>query len=621
MKPPAIRTVATLLLGLCAWLPAAFGQSTPAAPDPNRVWIKFKPGNQGYTQSLVQAAGGRIHHVFDHLDAVAATIPPQALDAIRRNPAVAYVEPDALRHPSAEVAPYGIAMVQAPEVWSQSVTGSGAKVCIIDSGIQANHPDLAGVAMTGSATTNASGAVMPWNTDTCGHGTHVAGTIAAIRNNNTGVVGVNPGSIALHIVKVFDGSSCGWAYSSSLVAAANMCKAAGAKIINMSLGGSSASATEQAAFDYLYNADGILSIAAAGNDGSTRFSYPASYDSVVSVAAVDSAGVVAGFSQKNSQVELAAPGVGVLSTVPVAPLTTIGTESFIVSQIDGAAKAIVTGKSLVNGADCSVASTAYSGKIVLCVRGNISFNQKVVNVKAGGGLAAIIYNNAPGPFSGTLGTNVTSTIPAVAMSGDDGATALGLLDKTATVNTSTGGPGYDYWDGTSMATPHVSGVAALVWSANYTGANAWTNKQVRAAMQSTAKDMGTIGRDSSYGFGIVQAKDALARLNGEAATTPTAVVSTLSASSKTTVKTGTTVATAVATMRTDAGPLLVGAAVTGCFNGGALGCSTLTTNTNGQATYKSTTYRKSGTPVRFCVSAVSGYNFAASSTSNCIDIN
>ena len=83
----------------------------------------------------------------------------------------------------------------------------------------------------------------------------------------------------------------------------------------MSLGGNLSSTTENSAFQSAYDA-GVLSVAAAGNDGSTRKSYPASYASVISVAAVDSAKVVASFSQKNDAVEIAAPGVGVLSTTP-----------------------------------------------------------------------------------------------------------------------------------------------------------------------------------------------------------------------------------------------------------------------------------------------------------------
>jgi serine protease len=122
-------------------------------------------------------------------------------------------------------------------------------------------------------------------------------------------------------------------------------------------------------------------------------------------------------------------------------------------------------------------------------------------------VAAVIYNNAPALFSGTLG-GVSTGIPSVGTSGHDGVGAAHLVGQQATVTT---GPGhYSFYDGTSMATPHVSGVAALVWSHN----TAWTNQQVRDALAATAEDLGSTGRDNTYGWGLVQAKAALDHLNG-----------------------------------------------------------------------------------------------------------
>ena len=168
-----------------------------------------------------------------------------------------------------------------------------------------SHKDLEGVSVTGYD------GDLPWNQDGHGHGTHVAGTIAAV-NNHLGVVGVTPGTVNLYIVRVFDDDGW-WAYSSDLIDAATRCASAGANIITMSLGGYYASETEYVAFDQL-NAQGILSIAAAGNSGNSGSFYPASYPSVISVAAIKSNKVVARFSTKNAEVDIAAPGVQVLST-------------------------------------------------------------------------------------------------------------------------------------------------------------------------------------------------------------------------------------------------------------------------------------------------------------------
>lgn len=494
-----------LALGLAVALGSGAGIASDAAtntPDTDRVWVQFKPGTKAQVARALQAAGARTHHAFDDLNAFAVSLPPQALQGIRNNPNVVLVEADAPRYPSAQVRPYGIDMVQAPQVWADSVTGDGMTVCVIDSGIHAAHQDFQGVNLAG-------GYPSGWNNDTCGHGSHVAGTIAAA-DNTSGVVGVNTGNTSLYIVKVFDGPTCGWSYSSDLVDAANRCAQAGAKVINMSLGGSFSSQTEAAAFQRLYDG-GVLHIAAAGNDGNTRHSYPASYDSVVSVAAVDQNKALASFSQRTNQVELAAPGVGVLSTVPqVAATATVDGASYIADALEYTHQGNASG-ALADGGRCTAAGS-WVGKVVLCERGDVSFADKVNNVVAGGGAAAIIYNNVPGGFSGTLGS-AGPAIPALSLSQEDGQyLAANKVGGAAAVSTvpDTQGNGYAYYDGTSMATPHVAGVAALVWSANPT----WTNAEVRQALTSTAEDLGAAGRDDSYGHGLVRAKAALDALLG-----------------------------------------------------------------------------------------------------------
>ena len=124
----------------------------------------------------------------------------------------------------------------------------------------------------------------------------------------------------------------------------------------------------------------------------------------------------------------------------------------------------------------------------------------------GGGVAAVIYNNAEGLFSGTLG-EAGDWIVAISISQEDGQTALGYVGAEVTVKSAAPIPGssYEAWNGTSMATPHVSGVAALLWSANPD----LTNVQIREAMDATAMDLGDPGRDVHYGYGLVQAYDAL----------------------------------------------------------------------------------------------------------------
>lgn len=494
------KLTGALLLGLAMTVGASATLAQGSGKE--RVWVQFKDGSKAQVQRALQGAGGEIHHTFDGLNAFAVSLPSQAIAGIQNNPNVKLVEADPIRKPMGQIQPYGIGMVQAPQVWAAGTTGTGITVCVIDSGIHAGHEDFQGVNLVG-------GYPSGWNTDTCGHGSHVAGTIAA-KNNNVGVVGVNTGGISLYTVKVFDGSSCGWSYSSTLVDAANRCANAGAKVINMSLGGSFSSSTENTAFQNLYN-QGVLSVAAAGNGGNTRNSYPASYNSVVSVAAVDSNKTLASFSQRNSQVELAAPGVGVLSTVPfVSATASVDGVSYIVSSLEGTQQLSRSG-TLANGGRCTSAGS-WSGRTVLCERGDISFADKVNNAAAGGAAAVIIYNNAPGGFSGTLG-GTGPALPAVSMSQEDGqylvANKIGASASVSTIANNQGS-GYEYYDGTSMASPHVAGVAALIWSAN----PSWSNQQIRDALAVTAEDLGSAGRDNSYGWGLIRAKAALDELQG-----------------------------------------------------------------------------------------------------------
>lgn len=154
--------------------------------------------------------------------------------------------------------------------------------------------------------------------------------------------------------------------------------------------------------------------------------------------------------------------------------------------------------------DCGLGTSTCpgGGQVCLIQRGDITFANKVLNCQAGGGVGAVIYNNAAALFSGTLGGTATS-IPSVGTSGTTGAILLGLFGEGATVTVAEGN--HAFYDGTSMATPHVSGVAALVWSHDPD----WTQQQIRDALAATAEDRGAAGRDNTYGWGVVQAKAAL----------------------------------------------------------------------------------------------------------------
>jgi hypothetical protein len=210
--------------------------------------------------------------------------------------------------PNAETIPWGINKVQSFQVSDDKI--SNQKVCIIDTGYDYYHPDLPYNSVTGYSQVRGQ----DWKTDGNGHGTHVAGTIAAIGNNNRGVVGVNRnGRIKLHILKIFNNNGQ-WSFTSNLIQAVEECVRVGSTVVNMSLGGGQYSRAENDAYNRIKNQDNVILVASAGNSGGKAKSYPASYSSVMSIAATDSQNRKAWFSQSNNEVDISAPGVQVLST-------------------------------------------------------------------------------------------------------------------------------------------------------------------------------------------------------------------------------------------------------------------------------------------------------------------
>jgi subtilisin family serine protease len=504
----------SIKLGLAAVASVAMLGSA-AAENTTRMIVHYKSGAHDNAMSAIHGAKGKMMHEVFGMNAMAVEVSAAGHRALKNSRHITFMEPDVRRfalatttpstgtpYLSGQLVPYGIPLVQADKMPSGDANASNRKICIIDSGYDLAHPDLNGNSVTGEYDSGTGN----WSTDENHHGTHVAGTIAAINNSGVGVVGVNPNQkVKLHIVKVFGPN--GWAYSSTLSSAANKCAAAGANIISMSLGGASYSATENSTFASLAK-KGILSIAAAGNDGNTTQSYPAGYTSVVSVAAVDENKQWATFSQYTPKVELSGPGVAVLSSVPVGTGSesklAVGTTNYVAGEMTGSPKAKITAP-LADFGIGDVVNSAMTGKVCLIARGTIAFGVKVANCQASGGVGAIVYNNVAGALSGTLGTTVT-TIPSITASDTDGAALKLALGQNANVQVNP--TNYAFFDGTSMATPHVSAVAALVWSYFPT----CTADQIRTSLGKSALDLDAVGRDNKTGFGLVQARAAYDRI-------------------------------------------------------------------------------------------------------------
>lgn len=386
------RTIVLLLVVLSI---LAFGAASVGAapmPETERVIVQLKPGHRPEAaMARLAARGARPVKVLRSANAIVAEVVASQRRALADDPSVLRVEADAVysigakpstsKVRSTQVLPWGVDRIDADRAWA-TTRGSGVRVAIIDTGIDTAHPDLAANIVGGYS---AVGYTTSYKDDN-GHGTHVAGTVGAI-DNLVGVIGAAP-RVSLLGVKVLDSAGSGWV--SDIIEGLDWAVANGARVVNMSLSGSTYVSAFQAAIDRA-NEAGVVVVAAAGNTGGA-VGYPAAYNGVIAVSATDAYDVIASFSSRGPEVDLAAPGVTIRSTY----------------------------------------------------------------------------------WSATRGST------------------------------------YADLSGTSMAAPHVSGAAALVlstpvggWDADADGA--WDPVEVEGKLEATARDLGTIGFDTLYGAGLVDA--------------------------------------------------------------------------------------------------------------------
>jgi subtilisin family serine protease len=215
---------------------------------------------------------------------------------------VSYI-PDDPRYPEQ----WHLPSISAPQAWDITTGSANVTIAVIDTGVDYNHQDLKDKCVAGYNFVDRNRDPM----DDHGHGTHVAGIAAASGDNSTGVAGVD-WEARIMPIKVLDAQGSG--YDSDVAAAIRYAADNGARIINMSLGGASYSYTLAEAANYAYN-KGVTMVAASGNNGS-NVSYPAACEHVIAVGALESDDTLAYFSNRGSALDLTAPGVSILSTVP-----------------------------------------------------------------------------------------------------------------------------------------------------------------------------------------------------------------------------------------------------------------------------------------------------------------
>lgn len=319
MKNPHIITVVMIGLLLAAAVPVTAAEK--------KVLVGFRE-QAGLTslekQEKIHRAGGRIKRALKRMNVVAARLPEEDIQRLKDDPSIAYVEEDsvvravepfaALGAPSREyLDSWGVSRIGADLAAQAGFTGAGIKVAVLDTGIDYNHPDLKDNYRGGynfvydndDPFDDSMSAYVP-----TGHGTHVAGIIGA-RNNGTGVVGVAP-EVSLYAVKVLNAGLAGDV--SDIIAGIEWAINNNVQIISMSIGSNLYSEALREACDRAAQA-GIILVAAAGNFNNSSIEYPAAFDSVIAVTATrpDDTRPLYNYGP---QMELAAPGVGIKSTVP-----------------------------------------------------------------------------------------------------------------------------------------------------------------------------------------------------------------------------------------------------------------------------------------------------------------
>jgi serine protease len=461
---------------------------------------------------------------FHHIRGFAARLTPSEAKALERSSFVRWVEPDPERSIRGTVPgelassgpqqiPYGITMIRAADVWP--VTRGGAvRVGVVDTGIDYNHPDLASLYRGGRnfVARNDDPA------DDHGHGTHVAGTIAAL-DNDFGVVGVAP-DVELYALKVLGADGKG--SSSGLIQAVEWAIENRLHVLNMSLGSPTSALLERDAFRKAEEA-GIIVIAASGNDysGLDKLDYPGSYPTVVAVGAVNASQTVASFSQRGSGLDFVAPGVGVHSTYfrRSYGITASDGKQMDARLMEYSPAGGISGELV----DCGLGKPGgcgsdVTGKIALIQRGELTFAEKSSNAKAAGAKAVVIYNHHSddaeegGVVNGTLGAPGT-WILTLGTSRSTGEHLLGLADRNVTIG-ETSSSTYGSLSGTSMATPHVAGAVALL-RALVPHASKF---EIIEALRVTAVDLGAPGFDTTYGHGRIDVYEAALHLSPHAFT-------------------------------------------------------------------------------------------------------
>ncbi len=539
--------IAALAVGAVALMAGATAASS--APSKQDLLVGYDHVPTAADRAAITSAGGTVRHSFSSINVLAVNLPSAKASALRSQTGVSYVENDAIRTPLGKPAPaptktppppslastlatseltpsmsnglYGLVTTHAVEAQAAGYTGAGVKACVADTGLDTRHSDIAPNLVdtydvfSGHEGLHATDVFDLGVQATETHATHVSGIVLGAING-TGIHGVAPNA-KLYEARVLgtqpDGSVSG--ETSQVMAGVQWLADQGCKVINMSLGGGDRSQAEEALYNQVIQ-DGTTIVVASGNDSASQVSFPGGYQNVLTVGAVDVNNQLASFSNTGAQLDLVGPGVDNLSSFPAgqgrdAFVTAGGAKySALPAEFSGATSAYgINGPLVACGlgqapSDCGGAA---KGFVALIQRGAISFAAKVDNAMKAGASAVILYNNVAGSLTPTLGTTTdagTPWIPTVMLTQADGTALAAAAPATATAFNIAMAWNYD--SGTSMATPHVTGVVALLLGKNPT----LNPQQIELILDKSATDLGVPNYDTSYGYGLVNAQAALA---------------------------------------------------------------------------------------------------------------
>ncbi len=489
--------------------------------EPSELLVRFREGTtEEQIAGLNKSLGSRVIKRIDRLRLYRVrikdgTTEEEAIERYQSSDLVDRVERHALRYAQSTTPNdryfsdlWGLKKIKAREAWDITTGSSDIIIAVIDTGVDYTHPDLASNIWVNMEEFNGEAGkdddsngyiddIYGWDfadgdndpvplplTETNNkqdHGTHVAGIIAAEGNNSIGVAGFCWKAKIL-VLKVQPDREL-YMQTFAIIDAMQYAMDNGARIVNCSFGGEGYDESEKAEIAKLMDAD-ILTVCSAGNETSNNDTtpvYPASHnlDNIISVGASTDTESLASFSNYGpTSVDVMAPGVSIKSTIPAAAYTAASvTFETTTCTATGMAFAGITN-------DLGLTSTVLNchlgypdqfpdgigGKIALIKKGELTFYEKVSNARDRGTAGVIIYNNEPEIFTGTLGIP-GNWPPVVSISGTYGLALLELAIETASpvtatiVNSAANQPSsYGIKYGTSMAAPHVSGLAALILS-------------------------------------------------------------------------------------------------------------------------------------------------------------